>query len=751
MICINVNYEDWKPSNVNLGEFYCETGLHKCHHTSTCTPDTKNTSSFNYQCRCNDVEIDGIALKPKWPTISFSYQVKCLYTHPDYNFAVSIFTYNGKPTIYHDVKKSFDMNFKDSVLYCSRLRMHLPIPNTEQQYEDWKMIGGRTGFTRNSIEGTWTNIYNGEKLVIDKWGDNGPKTGGSVSCIKTDLQYDNFCEMNLNNCSPVATCTNINNWPGYTCSCPSSNINGLVLEPALTSTGKGSHGCRYTHPSEKESWLIGLPYAGRNTLIYEGPNAGSSILDYGRKCQSLGMRMLTPHNAEENSIIYHLKENGVRFGITRRSDGQWRNIYTNEKAWTNFKKEPDSQKTDFANAYNKPEAYWNDVNSHVRSHHKTICIAPDDGESFEIDFCGTGFHDCHVGASCTNGGENGYTCRCQPMTFGDISIKPIDDDGTGKNCSYKMPGHDDKTIFPVPIRGTDIVYAFHASSDKHLLRDAIKYCHALDMHLPIPMNDQENADMSRILPGEKLNFFWLGVTDFQKDLKFLNIYTGEKVSFTNWNKRVDAWNKKQPQAGSQYTNVGLKIKNYGKWATYSDDLEAYAAYNQRTICQKGSFDITKFNWCTAGLHNCNDKANCLPVNDEKKQFKCECKKFYVGDGIGENGCTPIQTSTQAPTQSLSQTQLVNDSEVIEYLTSIVQKMGESFEKIPKQWTSITQKFNGRYLELVKKGCAFSTSIQNKVVFEIIEKCEVSLNILKISVNVRKLNNFGLTFKNTLGY
>merc|ERR1719443_426115 len=149
------------------------------------------------------------------------------------------------------------------------------------------------------------------------------------------------------------------------------------------------------------------------------------------------------------------------------------------------------------------------------------------------------------------------------------------------------------------------------------------------MHLPLPMNEVENVAMRKILPGEYMNYFWLGISDSGEDLKYINIYTGEKPSFINWDVN-------EPKPGASYTNVGMNRDN-GKWGAYADSTYDYRL---RTICQKGAVDVSKFDWCAAGLHDCHVDANCLPSDDENTPYTCECKdpEFYGGNGIGENGC-----------------------------------------------------------------------------------------------------------------
>ena len=126
------------------------------------------------------------------------------------------------------------------------------------------------------------------------------------------------------------------------------------------------------------------------------------------------------------------------------------------------------------------------------------------------------------------------------------------------------------TLFPVRVRSnarSDKVYAFHFSPDSYFLKDAIMYCGALGMHLPLPMNDMENAAMRKVRPGQYMTHFWLGISDSSEDLKYLNIYTGEEPSYTNWDVN-------EPRASNLLTNVGMN-RATGKWVTYVDSDAGY--------------------------------------------------------------------------------------------------------------------------------------------------------------------------------
>merc|ERR1712157_47370 len=208
---------------------------------------------------------------------------------------------------------------------------------------------------------------------------------------------------NFHDCSPEATCAGKGN--SWTCTCRNLQIGDWDLEPASTSTGKGSDGCHYFHPNADGQRVFSVNYGGKVTAVYIGDAAGSNFYDYAAKCQSLGMRLLTPKNTEEAELIYQLRSKGadsymqVPLGITRASDGQLRSIYTDKKAWTNFHGNDYDHygDRDFAVA---TAGYWYVNNFGSCPNCKTVCIAPEDGETTDIDFCATGFNDCHEGASC---------------------------------------------------------------------------------------------------------------------------------------------------------------------------------------------------------------------------------------------------------------------------------------------------------------------------------------------------------------
>ena len=357
----------------------------------------------------------------------------------------------------------------------------------------------------------------------------------------------------------------------------------------------------------------------------------------------------------------------VPMGITRRSDGVWRNIYTNEKISPEFITNwwgADPETFGYQDyAYTQIEKYYDPAcmrtcTQQIRtkwklnnfespsSNARTACIAPQEGESTEIDFCGTGFHDCHEGASCTNGGDAGYTCECQSLQFGDVKVQPVDVAGTGRSCSYIMPGYENKTLFPIRVydnAGSDTVYAFHGSSEKHNLGEAIRYCRELGMHLPLPKNDKENIAMRKVFSfagwldkyDYRTPFYRLGLHDSDNDDTFLNIYTEKETPFTNWhNNEPGSWWLPDFQVSKPRASVGLSVSG-GDWYAMMDE-------ERLTFCQDGGIDVSQIDWCGSGLHNCHAEANCLPSGDENNgdDYRCACKypDQYTGNGVGENGC-----------------------------------------------------------------------------------------------------------------
>ena len=101
LICIKVDYEDWEPANQDLGEFFCETGLHLCHPTSTCVDYdggvSEDSTSEDYKCTCSDVTVDGVVLKPTHYTVFTGYNCRYILPGLPSNHYVNVFNYDGKP------------------------------------------------------------------------------------------------------------------------------------------------------------------------------------------------------------------------------------------------------------------------------------------------------------------------------------------------------------------------------------------------------------------------------------------------------------------------------------------------------------------------------------------------------------------------------------------------------------------------------------------------------------------------------
>ena len=185
--------------------------MNRCYGSAVCDPDQSDRD--DYICRCNEYTIDGVTLIPKQDAVqpsSLRERNECTYTLPGWDsddVKANIFTYDGKPTIYayrsderylyrdYSFKKAVCQVFKtifttywlkESLLTnithsidlktlsrkCSELGMHLPVPNTQQQYEDLKQIpmhypGNKFWLGYTATDGAWLNIYNDDELIID--------------------------------------------------------------------------------------------------------------------------------------------------------------------------------------------------------------------------------------------------------------------------------------------------------------------------------------------------------------------------------------------------------------------------------------------------------------------------------------------------------------------------------------------------------------------------------------------------------
>ena len=522
--------------------------------------------------------------------------------------------------------------------------------------------------------GSYGLIYQHVKNMIF----SSSKFSSSVStvCIQTDLEPTiDFCGNNFDDCSDDAQCVN-DGRGSYKCVCPQKQIGDWLVDATPGSTGrKPNHyttgdQCFYDHPNAPGHRIYNYQWPdGRNTAVYSPGNVGNVIANV-QKCASLGMKLLTPTSPETSGIVHAMRLKvapqmysffKVRIGYARASDGVWRNIYTGEEiSWSNFCDDSvdwrcaldwGSPITDdygmvnnFATAYSytSKDTWYTLSFGGSEYRQRTFCVSPEEGESIQVpDYCAVGLHDCGRGATCTNKPDgSGYSCECQPQKFGDVIVEPTDSQGEGKNCIYIIPGHNDKPFYPVTIQknaGSQTTYAFHTALESHNLRDAMMYCASLGMHLPIPHNEKENYALQTVAKGQKIYFFYLGISDIYEDMSYTNLYTGDAPEYTNW----ASGHPKADTKDERYELVSFQ-KRTGLWESYKHGTAIYWKLpNVRTICQKDAVDTTDFDYCSAGLHSCHVEAECIwPPVDKSKFFECACTdpEFYVGDGIGPEGC-----------------------------------------------------------------------------------------------------------------
>ena len=524
----------------------------------------------------------------------------------------------------------------------------------------------------NGWNGSYSMVYQHIKNMIfsspfkfDSW--------ASTVCIQTDLEPTiNFCAINLHDCSPDAQC--VNNKQGYKCSCPQKQIGDWLVDPTPDSTGRKpnqyskDNQCFYDHPNHPGHRIHNYQWPdGRNTAVYSTKNVGSVVAN-AQKCASIGMKLLTPTSPETSGIVYAMRQTVAGFysnyfrvviGYARAADGVWRNIYTGDEiTWSNFCDETIDWRcaldtgspitddlgmiTNFATVYSytKKDIWYT---AGFPGAEQTFCVSPDEGEVINVqDYCAVGLHDCDRSATCTNKADgSGYTCVCQPQKFGDITVQPRDFNGTGKYCHYLIPGYFGTFYFyPVTIQnndGSQTTYAFHTAQESHNLRDAIMYCASLGMHLPIPHDENENYALQTVAKGRKISFFYLGISDIYEDMTYTNLYTGEPPNYTNW-----ASGHPKPDTKNERYDIVAFQKRTGLWESYKHGTAVYWKLpNVKTICQKDSVDTTDFDYCSAGLHSCHVEAKCIwPPVDGSKFFECACTdpEFYVGDGVGPEGC-----------------------------------------------------------------------------------------------------------------
>ena len=557
------------------------------------------------------------------------------------------------------------------------------------------------GFYRKK-DGTWINIYTNEAMTYnDHWavgsGPNNPSGSagsysiikqhventifssskfqhwwGSTVCIHTNLEPSiDFCGNNFDDCSDDAQCVN-DGRGSYKCICPPKQIGDWLVNATPDSTGrKQNHSttgdqCFYDHPNAPGHRIYNYQWPdGRNTAVFSPENVGNVVANV-KKCASLGMKLLTPTSLETSGIVHAMRRKVAAYlpdyfkvviGYARTSDGAWRNIYTGQEiTWSNFcdrskgmiywgcSLDPSTDDYGMINnfatvsSFHNKDTWYSTTFGGSELRQRTFCVSPEEGEAIDVpDYCTVGLHDCGQGAACTNKPDgSGYSCECRPQKFGDVTVEAMDAQGEGKTCIYTIPGHNDKNFYPVTIHNnprSQTTYAFHTADQDHSnLRDAMMYCASLGMHLPVPYNEKENYALQTVAKGQPIAFFYLGISDIYEDMKYTNLYTGDAPEYTNWARG-------HPKADNIYGCLDCTLvafqKRTGSWESYKDGTKL------RTICQKDSVDADKFDYCSAGLHSCHVEAECIwPPVDESKFFECACTdpEFYVGDGVGSEGC-----------------------------------------------------------------------------------------------------------------
>ena len=111
---------------------------------------------------------------------------------------------------------------------------------------------------------------------------------------------------------------------------------------------------------------------------------------------------------------------------------------------------------------------------------------------------------------------------------------------------------------------------------------------------------------------------------------------------------------------------------------------------------------------------------------------CICGRGFIDNG---EGCVEM-TEDQAATTQAPTTQTTSYSNVLEYLPLLIEKMTDVFlenrpgtgrSHLSSKWNKLSQKFNKKYSNLVKRGCPFPTGLENTVNFDSVNACRVSLS------------------------
>lgn len=201
------------------------------------------------------------------------------------------------------------------------------------------------------------------------------------------------------------------------------------------------------------------------------------------------------------------------------------------------------------------------------------------------------------------------------------------------------------------------------------------------MELPLPKNAKESVAMKKVAALSNIStqhfLYWLAISYSEKDSKYLNALTGEELSY---------WRGKQPEDGlNEGVHVGM-IRD-GRWIRVRATNHEFHLI--RTVCQI--------------------EATLQELTPTK---------------------APTTSSTEAKTETSTES---STSSIVEYLPSLVDKINDVFEnnkgswrtRLLEQWTTVSQIFNDKYLELADKGCSYSNGIENTVDFDTINTCKVS--------------------------
>ena len=266
-----------------VGEFLCENGLSRCDPSTLCTKaDASQLQAceenryeclgwsrnlYMYSCKCptfnwKNVTYDPVSESPELSPLApenlrkinfygwgkCQYQINGLNTQP--------FVYRGEQKFYHVTR--YPADFYETVDYCARHGMQLPVPSTMRDLGDLAAIGKLWGQSswihqyflgyKRSENGTWRNIYTNAKMTIGKnqyWEldesgyefailnqyrpnmiFNDRRTGaGFTVCVPPDSEPSNdFCSYYFKECIWWQSDMNAS-CPSGICQCTSGSIN----------------------------------------------------------------------------------------------------------------------------------------------------------------------------------------------------------------------------------------------------------------------------------------------------------------------------------------------------------------------------------------------------------------------------------------------------------------------------------------------------------------------------------------------